>query len=87
MVTLKNQLDLISVWLTLRRMNALHEYLKAERGRANALAAELRISPSAISQWQRVPAERALEIERLTGIPRHDLRPDLYPAPAQESAA
>jgi DNA-binding transcriptional regulator YdaS (Cro superfamily) len=27
----------------------------------------------------RVPAERVLDIEKLTGVPRHDLRPDLYP--------
>lgn len=26
------------------------------------------------------PAEYVLRVERLTGVPRHDLRPDLYPA-------
>lgn len=69
-------------------MKALHDYLKASRGRANALAAGLGIHPSAISQWQRVPAERVLDVERLAGVPRHELRPDLYPTPhAEESAA
>jgi DNA-binding transcriptional regulator YdaS (Cro superfamily) len=68
-------------------MDALHGYLKAERGRAFALATSLGISPSAISQWQRVPVERVIEIERLTGISRHELRPDIYPASEQESAA
>jgi DNA-binding transcriptional regulator YdaS (Cro superfamily) len=63
-------------------MDALHGYLKAGRGRAQDLAAKLGISPSAISQWHRVPAERTIDIERLTGIPRHDLRPDLYPRAA-----
>lgn len=67
-------------------MNALNAYLKASRGRAVELAASLGVSPSAISQWHRVPAERALDIERITGIPRHDLRPDLYPT-EQETAA
>ena len=37
------------------------------------------ISPQAISQWKQVPAERVLDVERATGISRHDLRPDLYP--------
>jgi DNA-binding transcriptional regulator YdaS (Cro superfamily) len=27
----------------------------------------------------RVPAERVLSIEAATGVPRHELRPDLYP--------
>jgi len=27
----------------------------------------------------RVPAERVLDIEQKTRVPRHDLRPDLYP--------
>lgn len=30
--------------------------------------------------WTRVPAERVLRVEELTGVPRHELRPDLYPA-------
>ena len=40
----------------------------------------VRITPQAISQWNRIPAERALDIEKLTGIPRHQLRPDLWAA-------
>lgn len=28
---------------------------------------------------RRITAERAAEIERATGIPRHELRPDIYP--------
>lgn len=39
------------------------------------------ITPQAISQWKQVPAERVLDVERATGVSRHDLRPDLYPAP------
>lgn len=27
----------------------------------------------------RIPAERAVEVERLTGVSRSELRPDLYP--------
>ena len=36
---------------------------------------------AAVCKWERkrVPAERVLDVERVTGIPRHELRPDLYP--------
>lgn len=37
------------------------------------------ITAQAISQWEKVPAERVLEVERVTGVPRGVLRPDLYP--------
>lgn len=53
------------------------EAVKGPSGLARAL--ERDISPQAISQWKRVPAERVLEVERATGISRHKLRPDLYP--------
>lgn len=60
----------------------LRQYLKAERGRLTSLAAALKIFPSAILQWQKIPAERVPSIEKATGLSRHDLRPDLWgPAP------
>ena len=39
------------------------------------------ITPQAISQWTRVPAERVLAVEAATEnqVTRYDLRPDLYP--------
>lgn len=37
------------------------------------------VSSQAISQWEQVPSTRVIEVERVTGIPRHALRPDLYP--------
>lgn len=36
------------------------------------------ISPQAVSQWKKIPAERVLEVERCTGISRYDLRPDVF---------
>lgn len=68
-------------------MESLQTWLAGERGRQLALAAALGIRPSAVSQWTRVPAERVIDVERVTGIPRHDLRPDIYPAPPGETAA
>lgn len=48
-------------------------------GGPSALSRLLNIRPQAVSQWRRVPVERVLEIERVTGITRHELRPDIYP--------
>jgi len=67
-------------------MDQLSNYLSFERGRLSKLATALGITPGAISQWDRVPAERVLDVERITGIPRHALRPDLYPAPEASAA-
>jgi DNA-binding transcriptional regulator YdaS (Cro superfamily) len=44
-----------------------------------ALAARLDgITPQAISQWKVIPAGRVLEVERITGVSRHELRPDVF---------
>lgn len=63
----------------------LHEALASQRGMKTRLAHHFGVYPSALSQWDRVPAERVLDVERITGISRHDLRPDIYgvaPEPA-----
>lgn len=65
------------------------ERAKSAAGGPSALARALTesgavISSQAISKWDRVPAERVLEVERLTGVSRYELRPDVYgPAPAK----
>lgn len=48
------------------------------------VARAIGVNKSALTRWKqrRVPAERVLDVERVTGIPRHELRPDLYPEPA-----
>lgn len=48
-------------------------------GSQRALAQRLGITDSAISQWARVPTPRVLDVERITGVSRHELRPDIYP--------
>lgn len=65
-------------------MSPFQEYIQ-RRGATAELARALGISHAAIRQWQDVPAARVVEVERLTGIPREALRPDLYrrdPAPS-----
>lgn len=59
-------------------MQQLIDYLKAERGRLSKLATALEITPAAIKQWEMVPADKLVRIETETGIPRQQLRPDLY---------
>lgn len=34
---------------------------------------------STVNRWRAVPAELVIKAERLTGIPRHKIRPDVYP--------
>lgn len=43
-----------------------------------ALADELHLTRAAVHAWAKVPAERLIEIARLTGVRRDQLRPDLY---------
>ncbi len=63
----------------------LQASFSTQRGLRLRLSRELGITHGAISQWRRVPVERVLDIERITGLPRHVLRPDIYPPP-QEAA-
>jgi DNA-binding transcriptional regulator YdaS (Cro superfamily) len=47
-------------------------------GGAVGLSKLIGITSQAVSQWKRVPAERVIDVERATGVPREELRPDLY---------
>ena len=58
--------------------DAIRIAAKAAGGTA-ALARDLGISRQALHQWKRIPPLRVLTVERLTGVPRETLRPDLYP--------
>lgn len=53
--------------------------IRAARGMARFIADSLNISEPAVSKWLEIPAKRVLDIERITNIPRNELRPDLYP--------
>ncbi len=47
-------------------------------GGVSSLARVIGVSQPAVSGWKRVPPERVLAVEAATGIPRTELRPDLY---------
>ena len=61
----------------------------SESGGVVYLARTLKVTPQAISQWDRVPAERVIAVEEATGgkVLRGVLRPDLYPTGAGGAAS
>lgn len=64
---------------------------KGNTGLARALSEgadpDKTLTPQAVSQWKQVPAERVIDVERVSGVSRHDLRPDIYPEPEPQRAA
>jgi TorA maturation chaperone TorD len=60
------------------RDSGLEEAIRAVGG-VGALARALGIAQPSVSNWRRIPAERVLAVESLTGVRRTVLRPDLYP--------
>jgi TorA maturation chaperone TorD len=55
----------------------LEEAIRAAGG-VGALAQKIGISQPSVSNWSRVPADRVVSVESVTGVARDVLRPDLY---------
>lgn len=53
----------------------------ANAGGVMKLSRLIGITHVAISNWTRVPPYRVPAVSRVTGVPRHKLRPDLYEPP------
>jgi DNA-binding transcriptional regulator YdaS (Cro superfamily) len=56
-------------------------------GSLRNVADQLGVSSQAISQWtrwQKVPPKRVLALEAISGVSRHDLRPDIYGPPPDQ---
>lgn len=69
------------------RMEEICEKAKTIAGGPAALAKAIGgLTSQAVSQWKKIPAERVLDVESVTGISRHDLRPDVF-GEAPETAA
>jgi DNA-binding transcriptional regulator YdaS (Cro superfamily) len=51
------------------------------------LADTLGIKHQSFYSWDRVPAERVLEIARIADVFPHEVRPDIYPAPEPQKGA
>jgi DNA-binding transcriptional regulator YdaS (Cro superfamily) len=62
--------------------NPLRRYRRKAELTLDRLAVAFGVNKTTVMRWEegRIPAERVLEIERITGVSRHELRPDLYPA-------
>jgi DNA-binding transcriptional regulator YdaS (Cro superfamily) len=68
---------------------ALQRAIELAGGTQAALAARLGFTQQAVSEWVaagRVSRHGAMLIEAATGIPRQELRPDLYLTPAADAA-
>lgn len=50
-------------------------------GGAARLASALGIARPSVCEWKLVPPKRVADVARITGLPRHQIRPDLYEAP------
>ena len=64
---------------------ALQRAIDAAGGTQAALASQVQYTQQAVSEWVaagRVSRFAVLAVEAATGVSRHDLRPDLYPATA-----
>lgn len=61
-----------------------------EAGGVTQIASSLGMPIGTVSAWisrDTIPAERVLQVEKATGIPRERLRPDLYPSHREEAKA
>lgn len=57
---------------------ALEEAIRTSGG-VVALSLKLGVTAGAVSQWDKAPWKQVIAIERVTGVHRARLRPDLYP--------
>ncbi|MEQ1560376.1 MAG: YdaS family helix-turn-helix protein [Methyloglobulus sp.] len=59
---------------------ALQKAIKSV-GTQTLLAKRLGISQQRLQWWTKntLPAEWVIQVEKETGVPRHELRPDIYP--------
>ena len=60
------------------RSQALERAVASVGGQAK-FARLIGVTAQAVSQWDEVPPLRVLAVESVSGVSRHELRPDLYP--------
>lgn len=51
------------------------------RNAVTRIAKAAGVSTAAVSQWRKVPAWHVETVSRVTGVPPHELRPDLHKPP------
>jgi len=59
-------------------MGKFIEEHRVTRDEILAIARTVAVTPAAIYQWTQVPAPHCRGVEKVTGISRHKLRPDVF---------
>jgi DNA-binding transcriptional regulator YdaS (Cro superfamily) len=54
-------------------------------GGARVVSRHIGLTRQAVSKWQIIPARHVLLVERLSGVSRYDLRPDVFGPPPDPS--
>ena len=60
--------------------STLKHQLKQNGFKLVELASAMHVNKATVTRWSanRIPAERVLDVARITGIPKEKLRPDLF---------
>lgn len=64
-----------------KKRDAVLVYIFSSKGAMAQIAEACGITIQAVADWSRVPAPHVLTVERVTGIPRERLRPDVFASP------
>jgi len=71
--------------------SAFSEFRKNSPLTLDGVAALFGVDRTTILRWEKgeppIPIKRLLEIEKITGISRHDLRPDVFGSPTPKKKA
>jgi DNA-binding transcriptional regulator YdaS (Cro superfamily) len=57
------------------------------KGGVSRLARALNVTTQAVSQWDDVPPIHVLEVERISGVSKHQLRPDIFGVEPEKARA
>ena len=63
---------------SMKRKDAVLKRAIDAAGGLQSLSKALGLTPQAVSQWHEIPPRRVLALEKLSGISRHELRPDIF---------
>lgn len=62
-------------------MNTVTRIAVERAGGSRAVAREFGITRQAVEQWEHCPAKHVRSLERLSGVPASELRPDIFGDP------
>ena len=67
----------------MRQVKTISAWREANNVSVKEFAERAGVQDSAVCKWERgrVSAIKALTVHQITGIPLHELRPDIYPKP------